>query len=219
VAAVRRVLVVLTVALIGTAGCGVRTEQVPGAAAPITATGTVGPSSGPATPSPTAGSSGPTPAATPPVPVPTAFKTVTMTGSGLTISFPVPSAWTVTSSRTDELSRTDAKVGDELLLRVDLTARGTGTAREGAEAVEASIRANRPNYERLDIAEVPGVGDDAVDWTFTYDQAGTPAEVIDRQILSGPGGVAVYLRAPAQFYGRYLPVWQRTARELTMRTG
>jgi hypothetical protein len=219
VAAVRRVLVVLAVTLVGTAGCGVRTEQVPGAAAPITATGTVGPSPGPATPSPTAGSSGPTPAATPPVPVPTAFRTVTMTGSGLTISFPVPSAWTVASSRTDELSRTDAKVGDDLLLRVDLTARGTGTAREGAEGVEAAIRPDRPTYERLDIAEVPGVGDDAVDWTFTYDQAGTPSEVIDRLILSGPGGVAVYLRAPVQFYGRYLPVWQRTARELTITTG
>jgi hypothetical protein len=141
-----------------------------------------------------------------------------MTGAGLTITFPVPDAWTISGSRTAELSRTDVAVGDEILLRVDLTAHGTGTARAEAEAAEAAIRPGRPNYQRLGIATVPGVGDDAVDWTFSYDVDGAPARVIDRLIRSGPGRVAVYLRAPAGSYGRYLPVWLRTARELSIRT-
>jgi hypothetical protein len=141
-----------------------------------------------------------------------------MTGSGLSITFPVPDAWTISSSRTADLSRTDVKVGDDVLLRVDLTAPAPGTARAGAEAAEARIRPGRPNYRRLGLTDVTDVGDDAVDWTFSYDLNGTPARVIDRQIVSGPGGIAVYLRAPARDYARYLPVWQRTAGELDIRT-
>jgi hypothetical protein len=198
----RRAGIVLLVALAAT-GCAVRTETVPGQAAPLTATGS---------PAATA----PTPTATP---TPTAFRTVNMTGAGLSITFPVPDDWTLDRSSTGELSRTDAAVGGEVLLRVDLTARGSGTARAGAESVEASIKPHRPGYARLGIADVDGVGDDAVDWSFRYELAGgTPARVIDRQILSGPGGIAVYLRAPAASYDRYLPVWQRVTRELVIRT-
>jgi hypothetical protein len=193
----RRAGIVLLVAVAAT-GCAVRTETVPGPAAPLTATGS------PSTPAPSA--------------TPTAFRTVSMIGSGLSITFPVPDSWTISGSRTTALSRTDVKVGDDVLLRVDLTARGPHSARAGAQATEASIKPGRPNYRRLGLAEVTDVGDDAVDWTFSYDQDGTPARVIDRQILSGPGGVAVYLRAPARDYARYLPVWQRTAGELTIRT-
>ncbi|HEY6745032.1 MAG TPA: hypothetical protein VI357_04865 [Mycobacteriales bacterium] len=195
----RRVGVVLLVAL-AAAGCGVRTGTVPGSAAPLTRSGS-------------APSSGPRPSATP-----GAFRAVSMSGSGLSITFPVPDDWTVAQSRTAELSRTDAALGDEVLLRVDLTARGTGTARSGAEGVEAAIRPHRPSYTRLGLADVAGVGDDAVDWSFTYDLDGRPARVIDRQILSGRGAVAVYLRAPAASYDRYLPLWQRTTRDLDIRT-
>lgn len=194
----RRAGIVLLVAL-AAAGCAVRTETVPGPAAPLTRSG-----SAPAT--------GPVPSGTP------AFRAVSMSGSGLSITFPVPDDWTVARSRTADLSRTDAALGGEILLRVDLTARGTGTARDGAESVETSIRPHRPGYTRLGLADVAGVGDDAVDWTFRYVLDGTPARVIDRQILSGPGGIAVYLRAPAASYDRYLPVWQRTTRDLDIRT-
>jgi eukaryotic-like serine/threonine-protein kinase len=200
----RRAGIVLLVAL-AAAGCTVRTETVPGQAAPLTATG----SPAPTTPTPT-----PTPSATP-----TAFRTVTMTGAGLSITFPVPDDWSLDQSRTGELSRTDAAVGAEVLLRVDLTARGSGTARAGAESVEASIKPHRSGYTRLGIADVDGVGDDAVDWSFRYQLAGgTPARVIDRQILSGSGGIAVYLRAPADSWDRYLAVWQRTTRDLSITT-
>lgn len=193
----RRVEVVLLVAVAAT-GCAVRTETVPGPAAPLTATAS------PATPAPGA--------------TPTAFRTVSMNGSGLSVTFPVPDDWTAAQSRTAALSRTDVKLGDDVLLRVDLTARGQGTARAGAEAAEAAIRPDRPNYRRLGLESVTDTGDDAVDWTFSYDLDGTPARVIDRQIVSGPGGIAVYLRAPARDYARYLPVWQRAAGELLVRT-
>jgi hypothetical protein len=142
-----------------------------------------------------------------------------MAGSGLSLTFPVPDAWTLSSSRIPALSRTDVAAGDDVLLRVDLTARGTGTARGGAEGAEADLSSARPSYRRLDIADVPGVGDDAVDWSFGYDQDGAPARVIDRQILAGPGMVAIYLRAPAASWARYLPVWQRAAEDLVIRTG
>jgi eukaryotic-like serine/threonine-protein kinase len=142
-----------------------------------------------------------------------------MTGSGLSITFPVPDGWTIARSTTPDLSRTDAAVGADVLLRVDLTAGGTGTARSATEGLEADLAPGRPSYTRLDIADVAGAGDDAVDWTFTYDlDPGRPTRVIDRMIRSGPGAIAVYLRAPAELYDRYLPVWQRTTRDLTIRT-
>ena len=198
----RRVGVVLVAALALT-GCGVRTETVPGPAAPLTAS--------PSTTAPAGG--------TPTGPTPAGFRTVSMTGSGLTITFLVPDDWTVARSRTADLARTDAGVGDAVLLRVDLTARSTGTARSWVEGNEADNMHLRPAYDRRDIVDVRGVGDDAVDWTFSYDQAGTPVQVIDRKILSGPGEVAVYLRAPVGDYARYLPVWRRATTALLIRTG
>jgi hypothetical protein len=211
------VRVVLVLALAAVAGCGTRSQAVGGAAAPLTASGGPRVSTTPPSRTPAGGTQSPTP--TPPAPVPTEFTTARMTGFGLTITFPVPADWQrSTAGSSDALSRTDAKVGDDLLLRVDLTDRGPGTAREVAERVEAGGRANRPNYERLGITDVPGVGDDAVDWRFTFDLAGRPVQVIDRQIVAGTGSVAVYLRAPVEFYGHYLPVWQRTAEGLTIRT-
>jgi hypothetical protein len=211
--AVRRVGLVLVAALALT-GCGVRTETVPGPAAPLTATPT--PTSSPTT-SPTTSPTG-SPTTQVPSTSPGGFRNVSMNGSGLSITFPVPADWTVTQSHGADLSRTDAALGDDVLLRVDLTARGTGTARSGAERNEASIKPTQPGYTRLDLADVDGAGDDAVDWSFTFDQNGTPARVIDRQILSGPGAIAVFLRAPAGSYRRYLPVWQRAAAALVIRT-
>lgn len=208
----RRVGVVLVVALAVT-GCGVRTETVPGPAAPLTATG----SPAATTPPPGTGAtpSGTTPSGTSPA----GFRNVSMTGFGLTIAFPVPVAWTVVQPRaTPDLARTDAKVGDAVLLRVDLTARSTGTARSWVEGNEADNRRLRPAYDRRDVVDIRGVGDDAVDWTFTYNQGDTPVQVIDRKILSGPGEVAVYLRAPAASYARYLPAWQQAVGALVIRT-
>lgn len=209
-ARMRRVGVVLLLAL-ATAGCGARTETVPGPAAPLTATGT--PTSTQSAPSTPAGTPSASPAKTQ---APADLRIVTMTGAGLSLTFPVPDSWTLTSSRTAALSRTDVALADKVLLRVDLTARETGTARSGAEGAEAGLSSSRPGYRRLDIADVAGVGDDAVDWLFSYDQDGTPARVVDRQILSGAGMIAVYLRAPTASWARYLPVWQRTATDLVI---
>jgi hypothetical protein len=208
----RRLPIVLLVA-VAAAGCGVRTETVPGPAAPLTASGT-------ASGTPTGSPKPTTPATTTPPPsaTPTTFRTVSMTGGGLTITFPVPTGWDVSRDDADGRTTTDATVRDEVLLRVDLTARGPGTARDGAERNEATIKPRRAGYARLGIADVGGVGDDAVDWTYRYELDGTPARAINRQILSGPGGIAVLLRAPAASYDRYLPVWQRVVDELDIRT-
>ena len=193
----RRLAIVLMVAV---SGCTVRTETVPGQAAPLTRSG-----------------SAPVPTSTPGT-TPTAYRTVSMTGSGLSITFPVPEGWALEQTDDGERSRTDATLGDEVLLRIDLTARGTGTARQGAAGIEGDIRPRRAGYTRLGLTDVQGVGDDAVDWSYRYVLDGTPARVIDRLIVSGPGGVAAYLRAPVASWARYSAVWQRTTRDLVIMT-
>jgi hypothetical protein len=222
VAAVWRVGVVLLLALAATAGCGTRSATIPGAAAPLTRTGTVTP--GPTTPmpaprnpspstdSPTADS--PTPTALPPVP--TDFRTVTMNGYGVTVALPVPAGWTRKPSTPPGLTRTDVDlVNPQVLVRIDLSARGPGSAQDAAIRNESATRLG--DYRRIAITRVPGVGDDAVDWAFTFQRDGT-RQVVDRQILSGPAAVAVYYSAPAELYQRYLPVWERAVRGLSIRT-
>lgn len=203
VAAVRRVGVVLLLAL--AAGCAIRPDVVPGNAAPITG------SPAGATP-PTR----PTPSGSPLPPVPSDFGALTMTGSGVTVTLPVPAGWTRKPSSANGLDRTDVDLQDpEVLLRVDLAARGQGSAEAGAIRNESATRL--AGYRRLGITAVPGVGDDAVDWTFTFERDGT-RRVVDRQILSGTAGVAVYYSAPQDLYARYLPVWQRAVRDLKITT-
>ncbi|HST66069.1 MAG TPA: hypothetical protein VLM05_12845 [Mycobacteriales bacterium] len=180
----RRLWVVLVLAA---AGCAVRPETVPGAAAPLTAT----------SPAPQ-------------------FSTLTMSGSGVTVAVPVPAGWTRKASTTAGITRTDVDLVDpQVLLRIDLSARGPGSARDGAVRTERS--ADLAAYHRLDITPVPDVGDDAVDWTFTFDRDGT-RRVVDRQVLSGPAVVAVYFSAPQELYQRYLPVWQHAVEALSITT-
>jgi hypothetical protein len=222
VAAVRRVGVVLLLALAATAGCGTRSATIPGAAAPLTRTGTVTPgpttpepaptSPSPSTNSPTADS--PTPTALPAVP--TDFRTVTMNGFGVTVALPVPAGWARKPSTSAGLNRTDVDlVNPAVLLRIDVSARGAGSAEDGAIRNESSTRLS--GYRRIGITPVPGVGDDAVDWAFRFQRNGT-RQVVDRQILSGNAGVAVYYSAPAELYQRYLPAWERAVRDLSITT-
>lgn len=203
----RRVGVVLLAALAAAAGCATRPEVVPGNAAPITG-------------SPTAAGAAPPTAATPtgsPLPsVPADFRPLTMTGFGVSVTLPAPSGWTRKPSSVTGRDRTDVDLQNpEVLLRIDLTARGRGSAEAGAVRNESAARL--AGYRRLGIVSVPGVGDDAVDWTFTFERDGT-RRVVDRQILSGTAAVAVYYSAPENLYARYLPVWQRAVRDLEIRT-
>jgi hypothetical protein len=216
VAAVRRVVVVLLLALAGAAGCGVRSQTVPGAAAPLTATGTAGPTRPTPTPTPTPPPTAttPSPAATPLPPVPADFRTATTSGFGVTVRLPVPVGWTEKPSATSGRVTTDVHLVDpEVLLRIDVTARGAGSARDSAIRNESSTRL--AGYRRLDIVPVSGVGDDAVDWTFTFERDGT-RQVIDRQIVDAAAGVAVYYSAPRDLYDRYLPVWEQAIRGLSI---
>ena len=221
----RRVGVVLLLALAAVAGCGTRSTTIPGAAAPLTGTGTAAPArtpatGGPGTRGPTAGgpaASGSTgPSAGPLPPVPTDFRTMTMTGFGVTVTVPAPAAWTSTPSRSAALVRTDVGLADpEVLLRFDLGARGPGSAEDGAVRDESATRLE--GYRRLGITKVAGVGEDAVDWAFTFERDGT-RQVVDRRILAGTAAVAVYYSAPSALYQRYLPVWERAVRDLAITT-
>jgi hypothetical protein len=213
---------VLLLALAGVAGCGTRSATLPGAAAPLTRTGTVTP--GPTTPtqaptSPTRTTDSPTadsPTPTPLPAVPTDFRTVTMSGFGVTVALPVPADWTRTPSTSAGLIRTDVNLmNPEVLLRVDLSARGPGSAQDAAIGNESATRLSA--YRRIGITRVPGVGDDAVDWAFTFQRDGT-RQVVDRQILSGEAAIAVYYSAPRELYQRYLPVWERAVRDLSITT-
>jgi hypothetical protein len=227
VAVVRRVGVVLLLALAGVAGCGTRSATLPGAAAPLTRTGTVTPGPTTRTPapaSPTRTADGPSadgPSADSPTPtalpaVPTDFRTVTTSGFGVTVALPVPAGWARTPSTSAGLIRTDVDlVNPEVLLRVDLSARGAGSAQDAAIRNESATRLSA--YRRIGITRVPGVGDDAVDWAFTFQRDGT-RQVVDRQILSGQAAVAVYYSAPGELYQRYLAVWERAVRGLSITT-
>lgn len=210
----RRIGVVLLLAL-AAAGCAIRPDVVPGNAAPITRS----PAPAGSTPSTPAGSTASTtasPTGSPLPPVPTDFRSVEMSGFGVSVTLPVPSAWTRKPSNSGGLDRTDVDLQNpEVLLRIDLSARGQGTAEAGAVRIESASRL--AGYRRLDITPVPGVGDDAVDWTFTFERDGT-RQVVDRQILAGGAGVAVYYSAPQNLYERYLPVWQQAVRGLRITT-
>jgi hypothetical protein len=207
--AVRRVGGVLVLVLAATtAACGVRPVEVPGTAAPITATASASPAPAP-TATPTAPGTG-APA------VPDDVETLTMSGFGVTVALPVPAGWTRTPSSSGGLTRTDVDLqSPQVMLRVDLSARGTGSAADGAVRNEAAT--TLPDYRRLGITPVPGVGDDAADWAFTFVRDG-PRQVVDRQILAGTAVIAVYYSAPTALYQRYLPVWQRAVTGLTITT-
>lgn len=203
----RRVGVVLVALLAAAAGCATRPDVVPGTAAPITG------SPAPAGASPPAAA---TPTGSPLPPLPADFRALTMTGFGVSVTLPVPSGWSRKPGSPTGLTRTDVDLQNpEVLLRIDLSARGQGSAEAGA--IRNETTAALAGYRRLDITSVQDVGDDAVDWTFTFERDGT-RRVVDRQILSGTAGVAVYYSAPQDLYARYLPVWQRAVRDLEIRT-
>jgi hypothetical protein len=220
VAAVRRVGFVLLLALAAGTGCGTRPATISGAAAPLTgtATPTAPATSAPTSPTPPAPTTPMTPSPTPiPLPpVPTDFRTLTTSGFGVTVALPVPADWTRKPSTPPGLVRTDVDLVDpQVLLRLDLSARGPGSAEDVAARNESATRLT--GYRRIGITRVPGVGDDAADWAFTFQRDGT-RQVVDRQVLSGQAAVAVYYSAPSDLYQRYLPVWERAVRGLSITT-
>jgi len=205
-------------------GCATTPVPVPGEAAPVVAV--TGSAQSQATSSPTTPTTSPSPtpaptSRTPQVPprLPNRYETLAMTGFGASISLPVPAGWTSSAHDSDQRRNTDLvppQAPDLLLLRIDLTARGPGSAEDGAKRVEAAITS--PGYRRLAFTAVPGVGDDAVDWYFTFDQDGRGMWVCDRQILAGTAGIAVYLRVPYEQRERYRPLLRTVLDGLRIRT-
>jgi hypothetical protein len=208
---VRGALVAAAAALV--AGCAAPPQTVPGQAAPVTAGPSVTRPTGPATATPKTTET----AGTPLPPVPTAYQTLEMTAFGVTVRLPVPAGWPRTPGGPAGIVRTDVDLEDwPVKLRVDLTARESGNARDAVRRNEKGI--GLEGYRRVAITDVAGVGDDAVDWTFIFVRDGVTRKVVDRQIQSGTAVVAVYYSAPTQLYERYKPVWEKAARELVIRS-
>lgn len=187
------------------AGCAPAPQRVPGTPPPLTAdagTATGTPQTTPSRPPPVLA---PTGAAA----LPRSFAPYTRSAFGVTIRLPVPADWSM-----DE-SPYGADFGDpsgRLLLRIEIrelagTAVGA-TAAQAWELIEPAVSSRLANYRRLDIVDVPGIGDSAADWTFTFDR-GVRRQVIDRGISVGTVSVAVYFSAEQTLYGSMLPVFTK----------
>jgi hypothetical protein len=190
----------LVAGLVLVTGCAAAPTEVPGRAGPLAVSAS--PSRAPVATRP---SGTPTP--------PAAYVPHTLRRLGVAVTLPVPADW----SRTDTGRGVD--FGDptgNVLLRVEVVAAGAPTARAVWESAEAGFRAALPGYRRLGLADVPGVGDDAADLTFTFDRDGVTRRVIDRGIVVGGAHVAVYYSAPQDAYDRMAPVFDRASRDLVL---
>jgi hypothetical protein len=202
-----------------TAGCAPAPEVVAGSPAPLTpaattpatatTTATAPTGSAPATSPSTA----PTPPRSRPAPVlPARYETLELTAYGVTLRMPVPAGWRRTRTA---LGYDLGDPSETLLLRVNVTAREPGrTVRQSWEAAEASLAL--AGYRRLDVRDVPGYFDEALDWTFVFDRDGEQRQVVDRLLVSGQVGVAVYFSARRADFPRLLPVWDRAIDNLAL---
>ena len=213
----RRVGPVAAVLAAALAGCTAPPpERVPGDPAPVT----VAPSGGTApAPAPTRQPGSPTPAGVPQPP--TGYEEFQLTGQGVTVRLTVPSGW----SRMKIPERPGA-VGMDFedpgrqLLRVEITAREDDwTARQGFEAYEPALRRTVADYRRLDLVDVPGVGESAVDLSFTFTRDGGRRQVVDRMLVQGPAAVAVYYRTMQRDFARLVPIWQQAVARLIIEPG
>jgi hypothetical protein len=211
--AVRRLGLVVVV-LAALVACTPPPERVPGDPAPVT----VGPSGG------TASAVGPTrpPGSATPAGVaqfPTGYEVFEVTGHGVTARLTVPSVW----SRTPITH--DGAVGTQFVdpsgaqkFRVEILARADGrTARQGFEAYEPTVGLRE--YRRLDLVDVPGVGESAVDWSFSFTDDHEPRQVVDRMLVQGSAAVAVYYSTTQADFERLMPIWQQAVERLVIASG
>jgi hypothetical protein len=143
-----------------------------------------------------------------------------LTGHGVTVRLPVPSGW----SRKPISARAGA-VGTDFvdptglqLFRVEIIERVGGlTARQGFVAYEPTV--GLPDYRRLNLVDVPGVGESAVDWSFTFNGPGGVRQVVDRMVVQGSGGIAVYYRTVQRDFERLVPIWRYAVAGLVIESG
>jgi eukaryotic-like serine/threonine-protein kinase len=213
--------VAVAVALLGSlTGCARPVpEHVSGDPAPITAaptSSTGGPSRTAGRPSTGTTSQAPT---VPPAPtLPDAYQTLSVTKLGATLSLSVPQGWL--QSRRDgpgESVQYDFRdPTNQVLLRILAGPRTAQTARAGWEAYEKDARASFPGYRLIGISDVIGPGDSSADWKFSFLRDGVRRRVIDRSIVAGDAGFAVYYSAPERFYGPMEAVWDMAVGRLTV---
>ena len=205
------VVVVLAAALVA---CTSPPERVSGAPAPVT----VGPNGGTA---PALGPTRPPGSATPAgVPqFPTGYEVFEVTGHGVRARLTVPSDWSRTPITHDGAVGTQfvdpsgaQKFRVEILARVD-----SRTARQGFEAYEPTVRLRE--YRRLDLVDVPGVGESAVDWSFSFTDDHERRQVIDRMLVQGSAAVAVYYSTTQRDFERLMPIWQQAVERLVIASG
>ena len=188
-------------------------ERVPGDPAPVT----VAPSGGTA-PAPTRQPGSPTPDGVPQLP--TGYQGFELTGHGVTVRLTVPSGWLrkPISARPGAVGTDFVDPSGVQLLRVEIIERvDDRTARQGFEAYEPTVRL--PDYRRLDLVDVPGVGESAVDWSFTFNGGGGLRQVVDRMAVQGPAGIAVYYRTMQRDFERLMPIWRQAVARLVIESG
>jgi hypothetical protein len=188
---------VLVAALLAVAGCApAGPAKVAGSAAPLTL------ASAPTTSDPAPGGSG-------------AVRPATLVGFGVRVTVPVPADW----GRSDFAGQARADFRDstgQLLLRVQISKRTTGTLEESAADLDRSQRSALEQYELIGIRSVSGTLGPSVDWSFRFFRDGVTRRVIDRLSASGDTGVAVYFSAPADRFGELTPIWDRAVAAITI---
>lgn len=115
------------------------------------------------------------------------------------VSVEVPDGWNeVADANSDQ--RTDfVDPTGQVFLRLDSSQFTGDTAKGNFRAVEADFRTRNKEYHRLSLNDVPCPegARDCADWQFTFDDNGTPRQVIDRAYVSDDGiQIALYYSAP-----------------------
>ena len=101
---------------------------------------------------------------------------------------------------------------------MEILARADGrTARQGFEAYEPTVGLRE--YRRLDLVDVPGVGESAVDWSFSFTDDQERRQVIDRMLVQGSAAVAVYYSTTQADFERLMPIWQQAVERLVIESG
>jgi len=189
-------------------------ERVPGDPGPVT----VAPSGGSATaPAPTRPPGSPTPAGMPQFP--TGYEDFELTGHGVTVRLTVPSGWSRTPiTHDDAVGKEFVDASRAQRFRVEIIQRADDqTARQGFEAYEPTL--NLREYSPLYLRDVPGVGESAVDWSFTFAGAGGRRQVVDRMVVQGPASIAVYYSTMQGDFKRLVPIWQLAVARLIIESG
>ena len=66
---------------------------------------------------------------------------------------------------------------------------------------------------------MPGVGESAVDWSFTFTDDQGRRQVIDRMLVQGSAAVAVYYSTTQRDFERLMPIWQQAVQRLVIESG